>query len=64
MDRLAPSEKVLIGHCLYSMLGTAYRTGELSIFVSHGLTLKFTPDQIRKVIDKLEIYENRDITDR
>lgn len=62
MERLSPSERVLIAHCLFLLLSRSYRTGEISIVVSFELTLHFTPQQIRTVIDKMDIFEkDRDI---
>lgn len=57
MKPLAPSEVALIGHSLYMLMGKAYKEGQISIMVTSKLTLHFSPEQIRQVIEKLDIYE-------
>ena len=58
MQNLAPSERLLVGFALYPVLGQAYRFGSITIPVSSDLSFTYTPDIIKTVISKLDIYDS------
>lgn len=58
MQPLSPRERVLVVYSLSSLLGTAYRTGMISVYINDQVTVKYQPSDIRRIIDKLEVFES------